>query len=150
MRVGSPFDALHGALGAAVHRDLPDQKTWVRDWSAWQKLSKEEQSKLRLAGEQGPGQWRTRRPYDNEVSVVLFPQTWSSTALGYGGIGGQAMTEAYTVIVTDDRVSCVYFGGGRLAYNIDLSAQSAAGRARFAKDVAISMLAACGEEGRYA
>jgi hypothetical protein len=50
--------------------------------------------------------------------VYHFPQVWSSTALGFGGIGGAAITEAYTTVVVLNDVACVYFDG-RLAYRID-------------------------------
>lgn len=56
-----------------------------------------------------------RRPYISELTVYSFPQTWGSTALGFGGIGGSAMTTAQTVVVMNGRDACVYFGG-RLAY----------------------------------
>lgn len=32
----------------------------------------------------------------------MFPQAWGSTSLGFGGIGGQAMTSAYTTVITDN------------------------------------------------
>jgi hypothetical protein len=50
----------------------------------------------------------------------MFPQTWSSTALGFGGIGGQAITSAYVCIIESDLVGgfAVYFGG-RPAYVIN-------------------------------
>lgn len=55
-----------------------------------------------------------------EVEVYSFPQGWGSTALGYGGIGGQAMTSAQTIVLYDvcEGIARVYFGGGRLAYEI--------------------------------
>lgn len=62
-----------------------------------------------------------------EFSVDVFPQVWSSTALGFGGFGGQAITRAYTtVIVMDyiiednqrDSVYGVYFSD-KLAYIIE-------------------------------
>lgn len=37
--------------------------------------------------------------YYHRFMVYVFPQTWSSTALGFGGCGGQAITEAYTTVV---------------------------------------------------
>lgn len=48
----------------------------------------------------------------------VFPQVWGSTALGFGGIGGQAMTTAYTVVCVPlcDQKCHVYFGG-RYAYS---------------------------------
>ena len=46
-----------------------------------------------------------------------FPQTWGSTALGFGGIGGSAMTTAQTYVVTVQGRVLVYFGS-RFAYEI--------------------------------
>ena len=37
--------------------------------------------------------------YTHRFKMYVFPQTWSSTALGFGGCGGQAITEAYTTVV---------------------------------------------------
>lgn len=53
-------------------------------------------------------------------SITTFEQTWPSTALGFGGIGGQAFTEAYTVIISNLYTAeySVYFGG-RFAYKVD-------------------------------
>jgi hypothetical protein len=50
----------------------------------------------------------------------MFPQTWGSTALGFGGIGGQAISSAYVCVIESNLVGgyAVYFGG-RLAYVID-------------------------------
>jgi hypothetical protein len=49
----------------------------------------------------------------------MFVQTWSSTALGFGGVGGQAITSAYVCVIESDLLAqfAVYFGG-RLAYVI--------------------------------
>lgn len=57
--------------------------------------------------------------YFPEFVFRMFPQTWGSTALGFGGIGGQAMTSAYTTVVCDDYIGWngVFFGE-RLAYLI--------------------------------
>lgn len=46
-----------------------------------------------------------------------FPQTWGSTALGFGGIGGAAMTTAQTYVVLANGSVFVYFGS-RFAYEI--------------------------------
>lgn len=65
------------------------------------------------------GEFIQIRPNEHNTSVRMFSQQWSSTALGFGGIGGQAFTDAYTVIVEGPRRDvCVYFGG-RLAYHIE-------------------------------
>lgn len=64
----------------------------------------------------------TRNPNEREFCVVgMFPQTWNSTALGHGGIGGSAMTTAYTIVIQarheQSREVLVYFGD-RFAYRI--------------------------------
>lgn len=51
-----------------------------------------------------------------EVRVTMFPQLWGSTATGYGGLGGSAMTWAHTAILEVRGVYLVYFSRGRLAY----------------------------------
>lgn len=58
--------------------------------------------------------------YDNpDLELIMFPQTWGSTALGFSGIGGQAMTGAYTTVVLDDcELYYSVFFGERLAYTI--------------------------------
>ena len=60
--------------------------------------------------------------------VKVFMETWGSTALGFGGVGGQAFTNAYTTVVecdiekpkTDEihHVWMVFFGG-RIAYTVE-------------------------------
>lgn len=50
-------------------------------------------------------------------SWYAFPQTWGSTALGFGGIGGQAMTTAQTYVVITYGTVYVYFGS-RFAYEM--------------------------------
>ena len=57
--------------------------------------------------------------YQDDLEWEAWPQMWASTALGYGGLGGAAMTHAQTVIVTCRNVSqkvAVFFGCERLAY----------------------------------
>lgn len=74
----------------------------------------------------------------HKFKMYVFPQTWSSTALGFDGWdgwGGQAITEAYTTVVEitlykiesgkdirgityeelDDKIYAVLFGG-KIAY----------------------------------
>ena len=73
----------------------------------------------------------------------MFPQTWGSTALGYGGMGGAAITSAYTVIVTDHNISCVYFGHGQLAYRVNYNQLTAEGRENWQTDLAAHNMASC-------
>jgi hypothetical protein len=43
-----------------------------------------------------------------------------STAFGFGGIGGQAVTSAYVCVIESNLVDgCAVYFGGRLAYVID-------------------------------
>jgi hypothetical protein len=79
----------------------------------------------------------------------MFPQLWGSTALGYGGIGGSAMTSAYTIIITYHNYYCVYFGGGRLAYMIDLYKSSQDGRHKFLEDILGQSMADIYSRGKY-
>lgn len=70
----------------------------------------------------------------HKFKMYVFPQTWSSTALGFSGCGGQAITEAYTTVVEmtsykfesskdigkiykklEDKIYAVFFDG-RIAY----------------------------------
>ena len=56
---------------------------------------------------------------DEDIAdIVQFYQTWGSTCLGFGGIGGQALTSALTSVIfkTDGKID-VFFGG-RKAYTI--------------------------------
>ena len=56
----------------------------------------------------------------NPILVEVFPQTWGSTALGFGGVGGQAMTTAYTSVFYDQGQNyAVVFFDGRLAYIVN-------------------------------
>ena len=92
MRAGDPLNAMAMAVCRALDRDLPPLKHKRRDGSEME-----------------------RRPTSDEVEVYQFPQGWGSTALGFGGIGGQAMTAADTTVITSGDAAAVYFAG-RLAY----------------------------------
>ena len=62
-------------------------------------------------------------PTVNDFELHTFEQTWGSTALGFGGVGGQAMTSARTYVfipITCNQKCFVYFGG-RFAYAVDYS-----------------------------
>lgn len=56
----------------------------------------------------------------NSLEVYAFPQIWGSTALGFNGIGGSAMTSDTTVVVLSlhNERAAVYFGG-RHAYDVE-------------------------------
>jgi hypothetical protein len=135
MRLGYPIQALHSALAQALHRDLPDIEYKNRDWPAYQKMTDAEKAQA-MRTNTVPQISVMRRPREDDVEVIMFPQTWGSTALGYGGMGGASVTSAYTVIVSNHVISCVYFGEGELAYRINHNTSSAQGRENWRKDVA--------------
>lgn len=82
--------------------------------------------------------------YRLEFSMWMFPQTWGSTALGFGGIGGQAITEAYTVVVHEDISNYVgVFFGERLAYSIHNPNR------KFWKDVSNNLMEPLSKRGKY-
>ena len=61
------------------------------------------------------------RPTIDDFELYTFNQTWSSTALGFDGIGGQAITQARTYVfvpMTCNQKCFVYFAG-RFAYKAD-------------------------------
>ena len=79
-----------------------------------------------------------------DIEMYMFPQTWGSTALGFGGIGGQAMTSAYTVVVAD--IQHNYYGvffGERLAYLITTPNDV------FFEDLRRGNMAAVSQRGKY-
>jgi len=135
MELGSPILALHNALSAAIYRDLPDIHYEDRDWDVWNTWSPERIKQSMKDNIKMPTIKKTRRPDERDIEIVLFAQTWGSTSLGYGGMGCSAMTPAYTVVVQTPSTSCVYFGGGELAYKIDHATQSPEGRQRFFGDL---------------
>lgn len=147
MSLGSAVEAVHLAVAAALYRDLPDMEYQDRDWQVWRSLTPEQQKQSQQDRSLG---WttKTRRPNTDDVEVCMFPQVWGSTALGYGGVGGAAMTTAYTVVVSDHNHVCVYFGSGRLAYMLDLNKCTPEGRAQYQQDVYSQHMAARGEHVR--
>jgi len=111
MQIEHPSKTLTEAMGAAIHRDLSPIR-----YQRWTAAMKKEGIDPRDAP------YAERRPRYEELEVVMFPEQWSSTALGYGGIGGAAMTPAYTVVVMCRRnqEACIYWGCDRLGLKLDL------------------------------
>lgn len=109
MRDEYPVNTLHKAMAHAAYEAFPDYHYEDRDWEAYSK------------GDKNKTVSKTRKHTDYDLTVyAMFPQTWGSTALGFGGIGGAAMTTAYTIIIESELVAglAVYFGG-HFAYRID-------------------------------
>lgn len=50
--------------------------------------------------------------------TVAFIQRWGSTALGFKGMGGSAMTYGTTIVVMDNKHVWNVFFGGNFAYKV--------------------------------
>ena len=85
---------------------------------------------------------------DEILEVYDFDQAWGSTALGFGGIGGQAITHARTYVIEFNKYpkALVYFGG-RFAYEADLTSDSTS--RKFREDVRKHRVASVRESGKY-
>ena len=75
--------------------------------------------------------------------IYDFDQTWGSTALGFPGCGGSAITTArtYVLVPTERERAYVYFGG-RFAYECGIND-------RFQKDLDKQDMASVVESTRY-
>lgn len=86
-------------------------------------------------------------PNEQLYEFLSFVQPWGSTALGFGGIGGQMLTSAITTVVgreDPDGVPIFYvFFGGRFAYAIKNPNR------RFHEDMHKGHMAAVYEIGKY-
>lgn len=84
------------------------------------------------------------KKYYPEVEMYMFPQMWGSTALGFGGMGGQAMTSAYTTVAAD--IQYGYYGvffGEKLAYLVTDPSDE------FFEDLKKGNMASIARSGRY-
>ena len=118
MQLGSPLDALAAALYHAAQVALPNKEYQNRDFEALHNLSREQQDEASATGNY-PMRNIVRRPDVSECQVLaMFAETWGSTALGFGGIGGAAMTPAYTVIIEGPSADLAVYWAGRMAYTV--------------------------------
>lgn len=154
----SPFEALHLALASAQLLDLSAEKTYRRDAVLVAAMSAAERDACAaraaaLGPYEGqkawPGKMMYGRPSLNQLVVVaMFPQTWGSTSIGFGGLGGAAMTTAYTVVLTVHGTEFAVYFGGRFAYLV--STTEALLYAKFQADLAANSLASVAAAGaRY-
>jgi hypothetical protein len=61
----------------------------------------------------------SKREKDGIINVFVFKQTWGSTCLGFGGIGGSAMTDAWTHVVQTYGGKFHVFFAGMYAYSVE-------------------------------
>ena len=71
--------------------------------------------------------WKNEEPLYkfsiDDFSIYAFEQTWESTALGFGGIGGDVMTTAmtYVFVPLTCHQNCFIYFGGKFAYEAPYS-----------------------------
>lgn len=84
------------------------------------------------------------RPVIDDFELYTFEQVWGSTALGFGGIGGQAMTSArtYVLIPMNCNQKCFVYFAGRYAYAVPYSQM-------LMDDVAAQNVAPVHKAGKY-
>ena len=162
MNATDPISTLASAMAHAAYEGFPEFNYSDRDWSKYDKwrtevfnkLTQEEKKELYEHERQtnipmGPADCsidRTRKHSLSDLTVYsMFVQTWGSTALGFGGIGGAAMTSAYVCVIESNLLGqfAVYFDG-RLAYRIEQS------NSKFKEDIAAQQMADVNKaKGRY-
>jgi hypothetical protein len=123
MNATNPIETLAGCMAHAAYEAFPEYKYQDRDWAKhdkWRSTLTREEMKTAIAPADCFVEKSRKHSFYDLTVYNMFPQTWSSTALGFGGIGGQAITSAYVCIIESNLVGgyAVYFGG-RLAYVIN-------------------------------
>jgi len=106
MSTNNPVEDLSHSLAHAIYAGFPEYESQERDFSIRDQVALI--TKLR------------KHQHQDIVVRAMFVQTWNSTALGFGGIGGQAFTDAYTIILESKHGKgfCVYFGD-QFAYRVE-------------------------------
>jgi hypothetical protein len=123
MNATNPIETLAGCMAHAAYEAFPEYKYQDRNWAKhdkWRSTLTREEMKTAVAPADCFVEKSRKHSFYDLTVYNMFPQTWSSTALGFGGIGGQAITSAYVCIIESNLVGgyAVYFGG-RLAYVIN-------------------------------
>ncbi len=123
MNAYNPIETLAACMAHAAYEAFPEYKYQDRNWAKhdqWRATLTIEQRKTAVAPPDCFVEKTRKHSFYDLTVYSMFPQTWSSTALGFGGIGGQAFTSAYVCIIESNLVGgyAVYFGS-RLAYVIN-------------------------------
>ncbi|MBA9846839.1 hypothetical protein DEE89_12070 [Ralstonia pickettii] len=135
MQLSSPIDAVASAVHHAALAAFPDVHYRTRDYEAMKNWTSQE-SYDAVKANVAPEKAAVRRPDVRQCEIyAMFVQTWSSTALGFGGLGGQAMTPAYTVVVSGPSGHWAVYWAGRFAYLIDPHKQTDKQREAFLDDL---------------
>ena len=132
----NPTTDLADCIAHAQYVGFSDIEYETRDWEEYRKTQKDVRIPAR------------RRPTTRDFGVyAMFPQTWGSTALGHGGMGGAAMTTAYTIVIEcyNTQEWLVYFGG-MFCYKVSMSSPN---RLTFVEDCANHSLVSKRKSGKY-
>lgn len=83
-------------------------------------------------------------PRIDDFDMYTFEQVWGSTSLGFGGIGGQAMTSenTYVFVPRIEGQECFVYFGGKLAYSVPYCEQ-------LMEDIKNQRVASVAESSRY-
>lgn len=106
----NPITDLADCIAHAQYKGFSDIEYETRDFEKI-RAAKTAEEKARAVQATTPAR---RRPTNRDFGVYsMFTQTWGSTALGHGGMGGASMTTAYTVVLECYHTGefLVYFGG---------------------------------------
>jgi hypothetical protein len=117
MYVENPLQDLHDAMAHAQYEGFSDINYERMDYDAVRNAKTDEEKRASMRATVPA----TRRLTTRDFNVyAMFPQTWGSTALGHGGMGGAAMTTAYTIVLEcyATREFLVYFGG-QVCYKVN-------------------------------
>lgn len=76
--------------------------------------------KILAKSENGKYLDRTSYGYWTEINIHMVAQTWGNTSGGWQGIGGSAMTQAYTIVIENRWFDAIFvYYNGELAYIAD-------------------------------
>lgn len=132
----NPITDLADCIAHAQYVGFSDIEYETRDWETYRKTKEDARIPAR------------RRPTTRDFGVyAMFPQTWGSTALGHGGMGGAAVTTAYTIVIEcyNTQEWLVYFGG-MFCYKVSMSSPN---RLTFVEDCANHCLESKRKSGKY-
>jgi hypothetical protein len=75
---------------------------------------------LKFSKSKGCMDYESQRAW-NKINVHIITQMWGSTACGWGGMGGAAMSESYTTVIQSIEGDAIFvYYNGKLAYVADI------------------------------
>ena len=132
----NPITDLANCVAHAQYEGFSNIEYETRDWETYRNTKEDKRIPA------------TRRPTARDFTVyAMYPQTWGSTALGHGGIGGSSMSTAYTVVL-----ECMYtqeylvYFGGQWCYTVSRRSDNFT---KFKEDIMNQCLASKHKSGVY-